>query len=185
MIAYKFLAHGAVSPISRFAWPIPASGTAGEWVEASGALAPCARGVHVCRPMDLAHWLNEELWAVQADGDTISGFDCVVVRRARLLGQIDAWSDGGSMRFAQACIERAETSLDAMAPAASRELIDDAKQAASAGYVSVSAYASALAIARGHGQDDIEASFRQERAWQSQWIAETLLGSELFGSGQA
>ena len=179
MIVHKFLARGAVSPTSRFAWPMPVAGLAGAWVEASGPLAPCARGVHVCRAIDLAHWLNDELWALEADGDSIVAVDCIVVRRARLLERIDAWSDGGAMRFAEACIERAETLLDALATQTSRQLLDDAKEAASAGYVSASVYASALAVARRQGQNDVEVLFRRERAWQSQWLAGTLLGSEV------
>lgn len=179
MIAYKFLAPGAVSPTARFAWPIPVPGAAGAWVETTGPLTPCARGVHVCRPIDLAHWLNEELWELQADGDSILSVDCMVVRRARLVRRIDAWSNGGATRFAEACIERARTSLDAAASLPSRELIDDAKEAAAAGYVSVSAYASALAVARRHGHENVEASFLRERAWQSQWIADAFLGSEV------
>lgn len=179
MIAYKFLAAGAVSPISLFAWPIPISTAAGAWVEASGTLAPCAHGVHVCRAADLAHWLNSELWELEADGDSLLAFDCMVVRRARLLRRIDAWTNGGGMRFAEACIERAQASLAPSAAQTSLELVDDAKQAASAGYVSVSAYASALAVARRRGQKDVEVSFRQERAWQSQWIAGTFLGSSV------
>lgn len=178
MIAYKFLAHGAMSPISRFEWPIPVSITTGAWVEASGLLAPCARGIHVCREMDLAHWINDELWELEADGDSILAFDCMVVRRARLRRRIEAWTDGGALRFAGACIERAETLLDASA-AQSLQLLDDAREAASAGYVSVSAYASALAVARRPGQKDVEVPFRHERAWQSQRIAATFLGSSV------
>ena len=183
MIAFKFLARGAVSPTSRFVWPVPVSSAAGAWVETTGPLEPCARGVHVCRAMDLAHWLDEELWELEADGDSIAAFDCIVVRRARLLRRIDAWSDGGAMRFAGACVERAETLLNATATQTSRELVDDAREAASAGYVSVSAYASALAVARRHAHEDVEVSFRRERAWQSQWIAGTLLGSGVRRSG--
>lgn len=173
MIAYKFLARGAVSPISRFSWPRPIPDVPGAWVEAAGPLEPCARGVHVCRAVDLAHWLGEEFWTVEADGELIPGVDCVVVRRARLLARIDAWSDGGALRFAEACIEHAETSLSA---ATSRELVDDAREAASAGHVSVSAYASALAVARHLAPEDVEGYFRQERAWQARWIAGTFLG---------
>ncbi len=176
MIAYKFLAHGAVSPISRFVWPVPVSSAAGAWVEASGTLAPCASGVHVCRATELAHWLNDELWELETGGDSLHAFDCMVVRRARLLGRIDAWTDGGAARFAGACIARAQTLLEGAAAPASLELIDDARQAASAGYIRVSAYASALAVAR-RGQQDVESSFRQERAWQSQWIAGAFLRS--------
>ena len=38
---------------------------------------------------------------------------------------------------------------------------------------------SVLAVARRQGQNDVEVLFRRERAWQSQWLAGTLLGSEV------
>ena len=59
MTSYKFLAKGAIGPLSGHVWPEP-----GRWLEASGPLVVCSRGIHVCRPEDLAHWLHDELWQV-------------------------------------------------------------------------------------------------------------------------
>src|SRR5258708_6519958 len=105
MMTHKFLAKGALGPLSGFAWPVPQGGAAGAWVEAVGPLALCARGVHVCRTSDLAHWIHDELWEVEADGDRIEGLDCVVVRRARLVRRIDDWGAAGGRRFADASVE--------------------------------------------------------------------------------
>src|SRR5207237_363719 len=77
------------------------------WIEAEGPLAPCVRGIHVCRPEDLEHWIHEELWEVEVDGEQTNGLDCLVVRRARLARRIDAWSDRGAERFAEASIAHA------------------------------------------------------------------------------
>jgi len=158
MQAYKFLARGGVGPFSGLAWP-------DTWIEVVGPLASCVRGIHVCRPDDLAHWLHDELWEVEADGDQTSGLDCLVVRRARLVRRIDAWSDGGARQFAEASIAHAAE----VSGAQQRELLDDATAAVTHGYVAVAAYAAALAVSR-TGADPNDA-YAQERTWQSRWIA--------------
>ena len=161
MQAYKFLARGAVGPFSGLAWP-------DTWIEADGPLAACVRGIHVCRPDDLAHWLHDELWEVEADGDQTSGLDCLVVRRARLVRKIDAWSDGAG-RFAEASIAHAAEVTGGQ----QRELLEDATAATTQGYVAVAAYAAALAVSRAGG--DPNDAYAKERTWQSRWIARNLV----------
>jgi hypothetical protein len=175
MIAHKFLAQGAVSPTSRLVWPTPSEDAEGDWIEATGPLTPCARGVHVCRSFDLAYWLNHELWEIETDGECVQGFDCLVVRRARLRRRVTSWSDGGAAGFAAACVEHA-TEL-AGRVASLRTLVDDARSAANDGHVAVSAYCAAMAVARLRGPTRIDISFREERAWQGEWIARELLDS--------
>jgi hypothetical protein len=176
MTAYKFLAKGAVGPISGIAWPRPSGGAPGEWILIEGPLALCKRGVHVCSTLDLAHWLHDELWEVESDGDRLEGIDCFVVRRARLVRRIEAWSEGGAARFAQACIEHA-TSIVAAHGDAALALLDDAQAAASAGYVAVSAFSAALAVAKTHAGAEIETVYRHERRWQAAWITRELIAS--------
>jgi hypothetical protein len=154
---YKFLARGAVAPFSGVPW------TPSTWIEAA----------HVCRPGDLAHWLHDELWAVEVDGVRVDGIDCVIVQRARLGTRFDGWHEGGAARFGTACAERAAAQV-ADAPAELRALADDAATAVTYGYPAVAAHAAALAIARHH--TDPAAAYRRERAWQSAWIARDLLG---------
>ena len=166
--AYKFLAAGAVGPFSGVAWPTPIAGAPAAWLEAAGPVA--TRGLHVCRAGDLAHWLHDELWQLDTDGPARAGLDCVIVERARLVRRITAWDAGGAARFAAACIAHA-----ALAPAdadASTALLDDARQAAEAGYVAIAAYCAALALGKRGG----EPAYRDERAWQAGWIARTLIG---------
>src|SRR5882724_2091638 len=112
MSTYKFFAKGAVGPSSRFKWPEPRAGALGAWVEAEGPLGLCVRGVHVCRPFDLAYWLHDELWETEADGDQIEGIDCLVVRRARLMRRINGWHQGGAASFAEACVQHAAELAD-------------------------------------------------------------------------
>ncbi|HEX3770863.1 MAG TPA: hypothetical protein VHV30_08375 [Polyangiaceae bacterium] len=173
MKAHKFLAAGAVGPISGFAWP------AGAWVEAEGPLAPCSRGIHVCRPGDLAHWIHDdELWELEVDGEPIEGLDCLVVARARLVRPIEGWRPDGGRRFAAACVAHA-ASLTSAPPAAgpveARELLDDARFMVGEGYVALAAYTAALAVSRAELGADSEAVYRAERAWQSAWIGEEIL----------
>jgi hypothetical protein len=160
MRAYKFLARGATGTFSGVVWPAP-----GEWIDVEGSLDPGRNGVHVCRATDLAHWLNEELWAVDIDGEQVDGIDCVVVQRATLVRRIETWDADGARRFATACIDHAAV--------AGSELIDDARDALHHGYVAVAAYSAALAVARRAAE--VESAYAAERAWQSSWIYRELI----------
>jgi hypothetical protein len=101
VIAYKFLREGRLAPFSGHVWPEPGAG----WVESDGELAPCATGVHACRVRDLPHWIANELWRVELDGDPVELQLKVVARRGRLVERIVAW-DEASERFADHCLRR-------------------------------------------------------------------------------
>jgi hypothetical protein len=173
--AYKFLTRDGTGPFSGRAWPPPTGGEPGAWMQADAvALELCGRGAHVCRPADLAYWLHDDLWEVEVDGDQITGIDCLIVRRARLVRRLDGWRQGGAAgRFAEDCVAHALAQVRAGAPA--RAYLDDAAQASRFGYVAVAAFAAALAVAQvtgpGPGQ---KSAYRAERAWQSAWIAREL-----------
>jgi hypothetical protein len=180
MNTYKFLAKGALAPLSGFLWPSPGPGTPGAWVETKGPLELCVNGTHVCRAGELAHWLHDELWEVEVDGEQIEGIDCLVARRARLIRRVDAWHDGGAARFAAACAEHATELADRARPAESvgvRGFLDDARDAARGGFVAVSAYSSALAVARLGAPAERDGLYRKERVWQSGWIARVVIGA--------
>jgi hypothetical protein len=170
---YKFLAAGAVGSQSGFRWPVGEAGP-GAWVEVQGPLALCLRGVHVCRDLDLAHWLNEELWEAEIAGETADGIDCLVARRGRLVRRIEAWQAGGNTRFGEACLAHASALCRAASPDV-RGFIDDAAMALAHGYLAVCAFATATAVARLHHAAGDEKAFRDERLWQSGWIARALL----------
>lgn len=161
MPSYKFLAEGGDAPLSGFHWPLPDGATPGAWVSVDGDLRACARGIHVCRPTDLAHWLHDELWEMEVSGPELEATDCVVVPRARILRKVEAWSDGGGRRFIDAALEHASPGVD--------DLMDDARAMGGAGYFALAAYTAALAVSRVH--PDREAAFRAERLWQSDFIA--------------
>jgi hypothetical protein len=105
VIAFKFLAPGAVAPFTGFRWPIPCASDAGPWVA-----APDDRphhGVHACRPTDLAFWLDAELWRGERDAPVTAAQRHIVARRGRLLERLGGWNEGTARRFAEACLWRA------------------------------------------------------------------------------
>ena len=75
------------------------------------------------------------------------------------------------MLFTAACAEHALGSAGRLE--AAHELVNDSKLAAAAGYIAVSAYCAALAVAK--TSRDAEQAYRLERAWQGAWIARELL----------
>lgn len=174
MFAFKFLGSGAVAPISRRPWPRPTGDGPGAWLEAVGPLAPCTTGVHACRAEDLAHWLYDELWIVELDGDWIVGEDAVVARRGRLVRAIDGWRGELGARFAVAASEHARAIVEA-APPARREAVATylavSSQFAAQGNPVVAAYTAAVAVARLGDPADIGAAYRRERAYQSALLA--------------
>ena len=153
MIAYKFLASGAIGPLSRVAWPAP-----GEWLE-TGDVVVGKQGTHVCRPEQLAHWIHDELWRIEIDGPVIEAPDCIVVARARLVERVTAWDP---IAFARACIDHACDGTPGY--------LADAEEMMREGYPAIAAYNAALAVA-----GDDEALYADERAWQSAWLANELL----------
>jgi hypothetical protein len=171
---HKFLATGARGPLSGFAWPAPGPDALGAWVEVEGPLAPCARGIHVCRPFELAHWIHDELWELEVDGEQTPGLDCIVVPRARLVRRIPAWGEQ-AQRFAEACVEHAAAQVEPAHFGVVSELLDDARSLATSGYVAVSAFTAALAVSRLPSASG--SAYRAERAWQSAWIERELLAA--------
>ena len=175
MMTHKFLAKGGRGPLSGFVWPVPQGAGPGAWVEVEGPLAVCARGVHVCRAHDLAHWIHDELWETEADGDRLVGVDSLVVQRARLVRRIDAWSGEGAHAFAQACVDHAVANTGPQEPTEVRELLGDARSMVEGRHVAIAAFTAALAVSRAATPPGGEHAYRAERAWQSAWIVDHLL----------
>lgn len=187
MIAYKFLAPGAVSPFTGFRWPAP-----GEW-----ASAPAGRDdawVHACRPGDLPYWLDDELWRLELGEPVREARYQVACPKARLVSRIVGWNPALGREYARACALRArDLALPHLAPALREALerlhdlqaIAEAVQrtgppALAAGFVSDAAnnalhvgpattsfIACMLVSTLGGGL----AAFEAERAWQARWLA--------------
>jgi hypothetical protein len=105
VIAYKFLAAGAVGPFTGFVWPAPSAAGPGRWVEAPDRRGD--HGIHACRERDLAFWLDAELWRAELADPASDGQRQVVSPRARLLARIAAWDEHEARGFAEACLWRA------------------------------------------------------------------------------
>jgi hypothetical protein len=177
-LAYKYLARGAVGPVSEAVWPAPRDGAKGGWIEATAPLSVCESGVHVCSADELAHWLHEELWLVEIDGPEVPGIDCIVASRARLVHEIKGWRSDGAARFAEAARDHAAQLVAAAPPTAQPRLlqyVSDASNHLPRGSTALAAFCSAMAVAWLHGRDHFDdGAYRQERAWQSAFIAADL-----------
>lgn len=179
-LTYKFLARGAIGPISGFQWPKPDVNAPGAWLEADGDLEPCFRGTHVCRIEDLAYWIHDELWEAETDGDSVAGFDCIVTRRARLVRCVEHWQDGGAARFVLACADHAAEIVEAASPdvaATVRHYVEDARVCAEHALPGCGAFSAALAVAKIALPKDAKAAYRRERTWQASWIARNVIGN--------
>jgi hypothetical protein len=168
MSFFKFLQRGAIGPLTGFAW------RANEWVETQGPLSPCRSGAHVLRPGDLAHWLHEELWRAEIDGEQTEGGDCVVARRVRLTERLDGWSGRDGERFAQACHERLGQRLAEATEPAIREHLTNYQWAVNwhieRRNIAMAGYVSALGLAQIAENEAPVEHYRRVRAWQSEWL---------------
>lgn len=176
--AYKFLGRGARGAVSDFRWPLPSAGQPGPWVTATAPVRLCEAGVHACRRPELAHWLHHELWVVELDGTLVEGIDCVVAQRGRLIRHLDSWVSGAAARFATAARDHAAEFVAKSDPE-HRPLLSmylgDASWHLPNGATALAAFCAAMTVARFYGKDRFdEAAYREERVWQSNWIAEHL-----------
>jgi hypothetical protein len=181
VIAYKFLAADAVGPISRVAWPQPAAGRPGDWLEIDGPVALCQSGIHACLPEHLAYWLHEELWRVELDGEAAAGRDCVVAGRGRLLEKVHAWSEqNGAQRFAAAVRDHAAQAIGLLPEVQRTPLlgfIEDSSWHVDQGRresPALAALCASMGVAKIVAPEDQEDAYRRERAWQSNWIVKEM-----------
>jgi hypothetical protein len=174
VIAYKFLATGAIAPFSGASWPVPSPDAPGSWVVVEGELETCANGVHACPLGALAYWFDDELWAVELADEILDAGTVLVARRGRLLERVAGWPSC-SRSFAEECAARARQRVtSAIDGARLDEVVDDAEYHAARAdaprHAVVAAYAAAVAA------DALErGGFESERRRQSAVLA-ALLG---------
>lgn len=189
MIAYKFLAEGAVAPFTAFHWPPP-----GQWVNAPAN--DVTVWVHACRPRDLPYWLDDELWSLELAGPIEETRYQIASPRARLVARVTAWDGALGWEYARACALRARDlalpqlppplrgalasakDLEAVSEAGRAEpgsraaafVADAADNARLIGPQTTSYIACTLAAWLGGGL----AAFEAERGWQAAWLAARL-----------
>jgi hypothetical protein len=161
VIAYKFLAAGAVGPFTGFEWPV------GEWIEADAA-DPCRRGVHACRTRDLPVWLDDELWEVELEGAVIEQERKLVAPRGRLTRRIEGWTPDTALAFGRFCARRARLRVG-FVPVLSG-YVGDVDKFVSQGRIAIAGFASARAAELRDGP----AAYDAERLAQAAWLAERL-----------
>ena len=170
MILVKFLGRGRVALYTGYEWPLD------EWVDADGPLDLCANGPHACRDVNLAGWIDDELWLIELDGDQETHADVVVAQRARLVRRVDAWDEQAMREFTEHTICRLRDlivlglelhALDGQDLARAREF-DDIQQAAVALARAGTRYtdvlvllADIIALARGARPEQYEAAIHE------------------------
>jgi hypothetical protein len=176
--AFKFLMAGGIGPLSRFSWPLPSSTGPGDWVEVAGRVEPCRVGVHACRTRELSWWLHDTLWLVELDGPAQRSGCGVVAPRGRLLREVEAWREGGAMRFAHAAYEHALAQVLAAEPerrAAAMPCVNSSSYHLPNRSVALAAFCAAMAVARLRGVTRfVQSGYDAERRWQSAWLAREL-----------
>lgn len=165
MIAYKFLARGAVGPYSGFSWPTPTGSEPGKWIEAMPSL--CASGIHALLPEDLPYWLHAELWRIELDGATRERRK-LVAPRGRLLDRVAGWNEDVQREFGEWCAARAGVHAERSPRVA--EYANDAGKEVAAGHHFFAACVDARAAEVAGGTD----AYDQERAEQARWLANRL-----------
>lgn len=98
--------HGQPVNGGRGQWPLP-DGRPGDWLKVEGELLPCRNGLHVCRGVQVLQWLGP-IWLVEPRRRTerIEHTDKTVVREARLVSRVQAWTQQTARLFAADCAER-------------------------------------------------------------------------------
>ena len=158
MIAYKFLASGAVAPFTGYRW------RPGEWVDADAA-DPCRLGVHACRTRDLPIWLDDELWELELDGDVIELDRKLVAPRGRLIRRVDAWTPDVALAFARFCAQRTRRRVGFL-PVLSG-FVGDVDRFVSQRRVAIAGFAAARAAELRDGPR----AYDPERLVQAAWLA--------------
>jgi len=105
MIAFKFLARGAVGPFTGFAWPTPMASSPGGWVEVPPEALP-DRGIHACLADHLSFWVDDELWIVELGEVVQRSSGQLISSRGRLLKRT-AWAREVANELGKACTFRA------------------------------------------------------------------------------
>lgn len=109
---YKILNKGKSCHGGTANWSLPIKNedgtwTPGEWMpEIVGELVPCENGYHLCRPQDLIHWLNQEMYEAEYAGEIIEEEDKIVVRKCRLIRKVESWDTKTARLFACWCIRQ-------------------------------------------------------------------------------
>jgi len=161
LIAFKFLAAGAVGPFTGFRWQ------GDVWVEADD-LQPCERGIHACRASDLLLWLNAELWEIELGGAIVEQTRKLVAQRGRLTHRIERWTPDVAREFGRFCAGRTRRRVGYVPFLAG--YVADVDRFVAQNRIALAAFAAARAAELRDGP----AAYDDERLLQAEWLAERL-----------
>lgn len=161
MIAYKFLAPGAVGRFSGFRWQPE------QWVDA-GATDPCRSGIHACRPRDLPIWLDAELWEIELEGEIVERDRQVVASRGRLTRRLDAWTPSLAQDFGRFCARRTRKRVGFLPHLGG--FVGDVERFVAARRIPIAGFAAARAAELAGGP----AAYDAERLAQAAWLCERI-----------
>ena len=161
VIAYKFLAPGAVAPFTGFRWPV------GEWVAAAG-LDPCRQGIHACRIRDLPLWIHSGLWEIELPGEVDEQARKIVAERGRLVERVTGWNDRLAAEFGRFCAARTRERVGFL-PVGSG-YVGDVDRFVATGRIPIAGFAAARAAEWRDGPP----AYHEERQAQARWLAERL-----------
>ena len=164
--------------------------TPGKWRSVRGPLVPCSNGLHLASADELFEWLGPRIWEVDTAGEVIEADGRYVARKARIVREVETWTEQSARHFAADCAEDVLQYADpewretlevvihtvrAYADgAASEDDLDAARDAARAA-ARAAAWAAAWAAARDAARDAAWAAAR-DAAWArySGWLVERL-----------
>jgi hypothetical protein len=161
VIAYKFLAPGAVGPFTGHRWEPD------RWLEVETP-ETCRRGIHACRVRDLPIWLDAELWEIELGGDVVEQDRKVVASRGRLTRRIEAWTPSLAQRFGGFCARRTRTRVGHLPHLSG--FVADVERFVAARRIPIAGFAAARAAELAAGPAEYEA----ERTAQATWLAREL-----------
>jgi hypothetical protein len=140
--------------------------------------AQAGHAVSACKRRHLPHWIQEELWEVELDGDVEARRHKLRARRGRLLRRVEGWRPTTAVAFARDCADQTlriagdaagrPTDAVGMAADAQRrarvaESAADPRVAAHGG--AVCAYIAAMAALRTGGVPAHDAERARQVAW--------------------
>lgn len=112
---FKVLGENGDARMGTGSWSLPhkdpetGEWIPGEWMPAiEGPLEPCRNGYHLCRAGHLVFWLGPTIYEAEIhpeDSEVVEVSDKIVVRRARLLRQMEKWTPRTARQFAADCAE--------------------------------------------------------------------------------
>ena len=160
-------------------WGLPRGDKPGRWEKAKGELVVCKNGLHLCRREDLIHWLGPRIFEAEVGGGKLIESDQkVVVRKARLVRELDTWNDRTARLFAADCAERVLPLFEKKHTndTRPREAIEAARAFAdSAAYSAVRSAADSAARSAADFAADF-AAYSAAREWQTDRLFDYLEG---------